>query len=166
LNLAQAGRRNDLRSGDRSKGGQQQTGSKCEPALAHPLLGIGVESTPVLSRQQKATAPPEQPEGFVFPRTIGHHGHNIFLQAFHELGAVGALLLAIAGAAVVVLILLLPATAQAFAGGAFAAFALVGAFAWGMWQSWFMCAVGLLPLYLRVAAAACEARANASVSAA
>jgi len=137
-----------------------------EQALAHPLLGIGVESTPVLSKQQKATAPPEQPEGFVFPRTIGHHAHSIFLQAFHELGAVGALLLAIAGAAVVVLILLLPATAQAFAGGAFAAFALVGAFAWGMWQSWFMCAVGLLPLYLRVAAAGCETRANASVSAA
>jgi len=61
---------------------------------------------------------------------------------------------------------LLPPTAQPFAGGAFAAFALVGAFAWGMWQSWFMCAVGLLPLYLRVAAAGCETRANASVSAA
>jgi hypothetical protein len=52
------------------------------------------------------------------------------------------------------LILLLPPAAQPFAGGAFAAFALVGAFAWGMWQSWFMCAVGLLPLYLRIAAVA------------
>lgn len=120
----------------------------------------------MLSKQQKGTAPPEQPEGFVFPRTIGHHGHNMFLQAFHELGAVGALLLAIAGAAVVMLIPLLPAAAQPFAGGAFAAFALVGAFAWGMWQSWFMCAVGLLPLYLRVGAAACEARENAPFSSA
>jgi hypothetical protein len=65
--------------------------------------------------------------------------------------------------AVVMLIFLLPAPAQPFAAGSFAAFALVGAFAWGMWQSWFMCAVGLLPLYLRVGTAACEARVNAPV---
>ena len=66
----------------------------------------------------------------------------------------GAVLFAIAGAAVVMLIVYLPAAAQPFAAGTFAAFALVGAFAWGMWQTWFMCAATLLPLYLRVAAAA------------
>jgi hypothetical protein len=131
-----------------------------EQALTHPLLGIGVKSTPTLSKQQKAAAPREQPEGFVYPRTIGHHAHDIFLQTWYELGAVGALLLAITGAAVVMLIFLLPASAQPFAGGAFAAFALVGAFAWGMWQSWFMCAVGLLPLYLRVATASVEEQAG------
>ena len=32
---------------------------------------------------------------------MGHHAHNIFLQTWYELGAVGALLLAVAGAAVV-----------------------------------------------------------------
>jgi hypothetical protein len=74
------------------------------------------------------------------------------MQAWHELGAIGALLLAIAGASVVMLIFLLPASAQPFAAGAFAAFALIGAFAWGMWQSWFLCAVGLIPLYLRASA--------------
>ena len=103
----------------------------------------------MLSKQQKAAAPREQPEGFVFPRTIGHHAHDIFLHAWHELGAAGALLLAIAGAAVVMLITLLPASAQPFAGGAFAAFALVGAFAWGMWQSCyyrFTCALRLRPV--------------------
>jgi hypothetical protein len=78
--------------------------------------------------------------------------HDIYLQTWYELGAVGALLLAIAGAAVVLLIFLLPLSAQPFAAGAFAAFAIVGAFAWGMWQSWFMCGVALLPIYLRVAA--------------
>ena len=98
------------------------------------------------------------PRGFVYPRTIGHHAHDIFLHAWYELGAIGALLLAVAGAAVVMLIFLPPASAQPFAAGAFAAFALVGAFAWGMWQSCFMCAVGLLPLYLRVATAVVEER--------
>ena len=75
------------------------------------------------------------------------------MQTWYELGAVGALLLAVAGAAVVLLIFLFPVSAQPVAAGAFAAFAIVGAFAWGMWQSWFMCAAALLPLYLRVATA-------------
>lgn len=122
-----------------------------EQTLERPLLGVGVDSTPRLSAQQKDTLTREQPEGFVYPRTMGHHGHSIFIQTWYELGAVGALLLAIAGAVVVLLILLLPASAQPFAAGAFAAFAVIGAFAWGMWQSWFMCAIALLPIYLRVA---------------
>ncbi len=124
-----------------------------EQALSRPLLGVGVDSTSRLSIEQKATLNREQPDGFVYPRTMGHHAHNMFLQTWYELGAVGALLLAVAGAAVALLIFLLPASAQPFAAGAFAAFAIVGAFAWGMWQSWFMCAVALLPIYLRLAAA-------------
>ena len=127
-----------------------------EQIPSRPLLGVGVDSTPRLSEQQKATLTREQPEGFIYPRTMGHHAHNIFLQTWYELGAVGALLLAVAGATGVLLIVLLPVSAQHFAVGAFAAFALVGAFAWGMWQSWFMCAVALLPVYLRVATATVE----------
>ena len=123
-----------------------------EQVLHHPLLGTGVDSTPFLTNQQKATFARERPEGFVYPRTMGHHAHSIYLQTWSELGAVGALLLAAAGAAVVLLIFLLPAAAQPFAAGAFVSFAVVGSFAWGMWQSWFQCGVALLPIYLRVAA--------------
>jgi O-antigen ligase len=124
-----------------------------EQTLDNPLLGVGVASTPILSKQQKAAGLSEQPEGFVYPRTTGFHGHNIFLQAWYELGAVGTLLLAAAGASVALLILALPASAQPFACGAFAAFIVVAAFAWGMWQSWFMCAAALLPIYLRITVA-------------
>jgi O-antigen ligase len=127
--------------------------STAEQAFAHPLLGVGVKSTASLTARQKAAAPPDQPEGFVAPRRTAHHAHNIFLHAIYELGVLGAVLFAIAGAAVVMLIVYLPAASQPFAAGTFAAFALVGAFAWGMWQTWFMCAAALLPLYLRVAAA-------------
>ena len=123
-----------------------------EQVLQRPLLGVGVDSTPRLNAERKATLTREKPEGFVFPRTMGHHSHSLYLQTWYELGAVGALLLAIAGAVVVMLIFLLPASAQPFAAGAFATFAIVGAFAWGMWQSWFMCAAALLPIYLRIAA--------------
>jgi hypothetical protein len=124
-----------------------------EEALKRPLLGVGVDSTPLLRAEQRARYGRKRPEGFVYPRTMGHHAHNIFLQTWYELGAIGAILLAAAGATIAVLILLLPTAARPFAAGAFAAFAIVGAFAWGMWQSWFMCAVALLPIYVRVAAA-------------
>jgi O-antigen ligase len=127
-----------------------------EQTLVHPLLGVGVKSTAALTAREKAAHPADQPEGFVAPRRTAHHAHNIFLHAIYELGVLGAVLFAIAGAAVVMLIVYLPAAAQPFAAGTFAAFALVGAFAWGMWQTWFMCAATLLPLYLRVAAAACD----------
>jgi hypothetical protein len=136
-----------------------------EQALNRPLLGVGVDSTPRLSIQQKAALDREKPEGFIYPRTMGHHAHNIYLQTWYELGAVGALLLAVAGAGVALPILLLPASAQSFAAGAFAAFAIVGAFAWGMWQSWCMCAIGLLPVYLRVAAAVVGGKRNRSTPA-
>jgi O-antigen ligase len=127
-----------------------------ERTLERPLLGVDVDSTPKLREQQRARFGREKPEGFVYPRTMGHHAHNIYLQSWYELGAVGALLFAVAGASVALLVLLLPAAAQPFAAGAFAAFGIVGAFAWGMWQSWFMCAVALLPIYVRVATAGAE----------
>jgi O-antigen ligase len=131
--------------------------------LAHPLLGVGVKSTAALTAREKAAHPADQPEGFVAPLRTAHHAHNIFLHAIYELGVLGAVLFAIAGAAVVMLIFYLPAASQPFAAGTFAAFALVGAFAWGMWQTWFMCVAGLLPLYLRVASAAGDGRGKSTL---
>jgi hypothetical protein len=127
-----------------------------ERTLTHPWLGVGAGSTPVLRDEYLGGAPAEQPKGFVFHRTTGQHAHDLFLQTWYELGVVGVLLLALAGAAVVMLNPLLALAAQPFAAATFATFGVVAAFAWGMWQSWFMCAIGLLPLYLRVATAALE----------
>ncbi|MGV1014276.1 MAG: O-antigen ligase family protein [Methyloceanibacter sp.] len=128
-----------------------------ERVLENPVFGIGVSSTAIMTRQAvdaaKLSTPEEQPEGFVYKRTTAHHAHNIFLQSWYELGAVGAVLLAIAGALIVLRIDLLPPQAQPFAAATFAAFALIASFAWGMWQTWFMCAIALVPLYLAVAAA-------------
>ena len=122
-----------------------------EQVLKHPLLGVGVASTPVLTDQQRAAGPLEKPEGFVYPRTLGSHAHDMFLQTWFELGAMGAILLAMVGVTVVLLIPLLPTSAQPFAAGTFATFALVAAFSWGVWQMWFMCTIALLPLCLRIA---------------
>jgi O-antigen ligase len=122
-----------------------------ERVLEHPLLGIGADSTP--GAKAADATPRKQPKGFVQARTTGHHAHNLFLQTWYELGLLGALLAAIAGAAVVLRLSLLPGQAQPYGAAAFTLFALIAAFAWGMWQVWLICAVGLLALYLLMAAA-------------
>jgi hypothetical protein len=120
-----------------------------ERTLEHPILGIGADSTHAL---KPATI--TRPEGFVFPRSSGEHAHNIFLQTWYELGLVGAILLALAGAALALRMLRLPRDIQPYAAATFAAFIGIAGFAWSMWQTWFMCAAALAILYLRVIAAA------------
>jgi len=123
-----------------------------ERVLENPFLGIGADSTPSMKAKAK-TATPDQPKGFVIRRTTGQHAHNLFLQSWYELGVFGVILAAIAGAAVALRILLLPAAAQAYGAASFTMVAVIAAFAWGMWQVWLICAVGLLPLYLLMPAA-------------
>ena len=120
-----------------------------ERVLDHPWLGIGAASTRAL-REPRGVA--EQPEGFVIPRSTGNHAHSLFLQTWLELGLVGAMLIAFFGAALVLRILLLPIEAQPFAAAAFAAFFATVSVAWSMWETWWMCSIGLTVLYLMVAA--------------
>jgi O-antigen ligase len=129
-----------------------------ERTLERPLLGIGAGSTPALRiRRDQA----EQPEGFVYPRTTGAHAHNIFLQTWYELGLLGVVLVAVAGVFLALRILLLPPGAQPFAAGAFTAVLVTLATSWSMWQVWLVCGIGLMLIYLLVAARAPRAAAQA-----
>jgi O-antigen ligase len=127
-----------------------------EQFFAHPWLGVGTRSTRILRQEQAATV--EKPKGFVFSRSLGQHAHDLFLQTWFELGAVGAILIALAGAAVIMRIRFLPIRAQPFAASTFTAFAGIAAFAWDMWQTWWMAAVGLTALYLFVGTTAVRER--------
>jgi O-antigen ligase len=123
-----------------------------EHVLDHPWIGVGVNSTPAV--KAKMTGPEDRPAGFVFKRTTGQHAHDIFLQSWYEIGAIGVLLAAIAGALVALRIGLLPVFAQPYGAACFAVVLAIGAFAWSMWQTWFMCAIGLVPILLRMASEA------------
>lgn len=114
-----------------------------------PILGIGVASTKERDEQAAPTA--KQPEGYGYPLRTGRHAHNVFMQTWYELGAIGALLLAATGALLLRWIGALPAMASAYGHAAFVAAALVGAFSWGMWQTWFMAAYGIWALLLLLA---------------
>lgn len=122
-----------------------------ERALERPWIGIGARSTRDL-RQAKDLA--EKPEGFVLSRNTGIHAHNIFLQSWYELGLVGVILIAFASAMIALRISLLPLEVVPFAGATFTIFLAIASVAWGMWQTWLICAVGLMAVYLRLAVAA------------
>jgi O-antigen ligase len=115
----------------------------------HPWIGIGVNSTP--AAKAKMQGPDDRPEGFVFKRTTGQHAHDIFLQSWYEIGAIGVLLAAMAGALVTLRIGLLPWFAQPYGAACFMVVLGIAAFAWSIWQTWFMCAIGLVPILLRMA---------------
>ncbi len=120
-----------------------------ERVLERPLLGVGATSTPLLAESRETA---DKPEGFVYPRNTGRHAHDLFLQTWYELGLLGVVLVALAGAAIALRLLLLPLAVQPFAAASFATFMGIASFAWGMWQTWLVCAVGLAVLYLRLAA--------------
>lgn len=120
-----------------------------ERTLERPWLGIGAASTAAL-KQPNAIA--EKPTGFLYPRSTGPHAHSLFLQVWYELGAVGVLLFICAGVALVMRIPMLAFESQPFAAATFAAFVGSVSVAWGIWQTWLMCGVGLMLLYLLVAA--------------
>jgi O-antigen ligase len=122
-----------------------------ERVFDHPWLGVGADSTRAL-KEPRTIGTAEQPPGFIYPRTIGWHAHDLFLQSWFELGVVGAILIAFAGAMVALRISLLPVEAQPFAAASFMVFMAVAAFGWGMWQTWLICASALLLIYLLVGA--------------
>jgi O-antigen ligase len=122
-----------------------------ERVLDHPWLGIGADSTRALRGQRETS---ERPEGFIFKRTTAWHAHDLFLQVWYELGLVGVILIGLAGAAVALRMSVLPFESQPFAAATFAVFMAIAAFAWGIWQTWLMCGVALMLLYLEVAARA------------
>jgi hypothetical protein len=111
-----------------------------------PILGVGVGSTKDLDEQTGANAP--KPADHSYPLRTGRHAHNVFMQTWYELGAVGALLLSALGIAAWMALGRLPAATQPYVFASFVAAVVIGAFSWGMWQTWFMAAYGIWALAL------------------
>jgi O-antigen ligase len=126
-----------------------------ERVFDHPWLGVGADSTRALKEPDtRETA--EWPQGFIYPRTIGWHAHDLFLQTWFELGVIGAILIAFAGVMVTLRMSLLPVEVQPFAAASLTAFMAIASFGWGMWQTWLICGVALLLIYLLIGANVAE----------
>ncbi len=107
-------------------------------AARTPLLGIGVQSTRFQDSGELVRI-----EGVKGPRReLGWHAHNVVLQTWLEMGAVGALLLlGVCIASLRSLGRLDPMRAPA-AVALFVMASAVGLTGWGMWQPWLMSVVG------------------------
>ena len=116
-----------------------------------PLLGIGVRSSRFFEKDL-----PQQKHKPVAPVLRGHggwHAHNIFLQTWYELGAVGAALLLICGLFLLQQIKRLELWMKPYFYSGFAAFATIAAFGYGMWQSWLLASFGWTVIFFFIAAA-------------
>ncbi|MGE0766166.1 MAG: O-antigen ligase family protein [Hyphomicrobiaceae bacterium] len=116
--------------------------------LDSPILGIGIGSTKPLDEEAAHDAPLE--EGDAYAQRTGRHAHNIFMQAWFELGAAGAILLLVVGLIALRAMIRLPAKVQPFTFASFASTMVVASFSWGMWQPWFMCAFGFWAVLLLI----------------
>jgi O-antigen ligase len=85
-----------------------------------------------------------------FETSIASHAHNSFLQTWFELGAVGALLLMMAGLGLLWQIRRLDPDLQPFA---YAIFATAGPYlvaSYGMWQIWYVALFGLIAVLFAI----------------
>lgn len=116
----------------------------------NPLAGIGVRSTRVLDAALVPNA--EQEEGDVFAKRPGRHAHNLFLQSWLELGAIGVALVMAFGLTILLRIRNLAGDLQPYGYALFTAFLVIAALAWGMWQTWLLAVYALSALYLTLGA--------------
>jgi O-antigen ligase len=119
-------------------------GNVSRKVVNRPILGVGI-GTP---RWREEHWPPV--EGEYRNLTTSPHSHNIFLQAWYELGILGALALCAAGLAVLRAIGSLPAGVQRFLLPGFVAFTAIGAASFSLWQAWFLAGVGLAIVFGRL----------------
>ncbi|HUU66984.1 MAG TPA: O-antigen ligase family protein [Methyloceanibacter sp.] len=102
----------------------------------HPVIGLGIRGARDLKLQLPADSKRLQEANPVADGRRVPHPHNIFLQIWLELGAIGAVLALGIGLVALWQIGTLPALVQAGANGLFAAGAAVAASGFDLWQTW------------------------------
>jgi O-antigen ligase len=130
-----------------------------EQVLKSPIFGIGAYMTYVTGPAITATAVNTPDEHL--RRKISRHSHDIYLQTWFELGAIGALLLTAAGLAILDRIRRLGPAVQPFGFATFCSAATVMASSFGIWQSWYMALFGLTPIAFAIGARAYETAGSA-----
>jgi O-antigen ligase len=107
-------------------------GTTVERMRNQPIFGIGAAATTRLNLEENL---PELP---AYQKRTGPHAHNIFLQSWYELGAVGTLLLLGLGLLVLRSIATAPAPTQPYLLTAFATVMVTSGASFGLFETWFM----------------------------
>lgn len=107
-----------------------------DEAEKHPIFGIGLRGARHLGVRLPADLKKLREDEPLADGRLVPHPHNIFLQVWLELGAVGAVIAFCVGLAALWQIGALPPLIQAGANGLFAVSATVGASGFELWQTW------------------------------
>lgn len=117
-------------------------GHTSDQFLKAPLLGSGMNTARALNDPEGYDSP--LAPGSEFRLTTGLHSHNIYLQAWYETGAVGALMLLAIGLLVLLALARAPMQIQPYLYATFATTALLGGTSFSLWQPWFMASFGFV----------------------
>jgi O-antigen ligase len=126
-------------------------GETARAIVQQPLVGAGSGATRILD----AAGPKGEVKTgrFVFPAGLNLHAHNIYLQTWFELGAIGAVLLWLVGLHVLAWIGVQRDRVSPFALAAFTTGAALGSTSYAYNDPWFMASLGLTMIWIQVGAA-------------
>ena len=121
--------------------------SAAEVAKA-PILGIGAGSGKAVDARRTDVKPvPGQPFEF---RTADHQ-HDFYLQAWYEMGLLGALTFCFAGLVALFRLRRLPVAVRSYALATFVAAMFLVSTSYGLWQEWFVASIAIAAVALTLA---------------
>jgi O-antigen ligase len=106
-----------------------------------PIIGIGIRGTRALHLHIPTDQGDPSRAAYALRGREPRHPHNIYLQTWLELGAIGAILLLEVGLAALWQIRLLPPVLEASAYALFAAPAMIGLSGFDLFQTWLLAAL-------------------------
>jgi hypothetical protein len=116
--------------------------------LKAPLLGVGAGSGKALDAQRKDV---ERVPGEKFAFRTGDHQHNVYLQAWYEMGLLGALSLCLAGLVALWRLKRLPESVRSYALATFVTAMFLVSTSYGLWQEWFIASIAISAVALTLA---------------
>ncbi len=114
-----------------------------------PVLGIGIRSNRANQIEKHRQISHAYP-GKLFDHK-GWHSHNMFLQTWYELGAIGSGFILLIGLLMLKGIERIEEYKRPFAYAAMTSFSIIAAFGYGMWQSWLLATYGWTAIFLLIA---------------
>jgi O-antigen ligase len=125
-------------------------GHTAERVLKKPIVGYGIAATRVVDETEMPQSKPKLP-GTEIPVGTNVHSHNMFLQVWHELGGVGALLMMLAGVPVLAWLRSRSSEAAPYHLAGFTAAVCIASLSWSLVAVWFIASFGLTAAWIRFA---------------
>jgi O-antigen ligase len=119
--------------------------------IQHPIIGAGSGATRIINAAGSKSE--VRTPRFVFPAGLNLHAHNIYLQTWFELGAVGAILLWLIGLRMLGWVAAQTARVQPYLLAAFTTGAALGSTSYAYNDPWFMASLSLIAIFSQVAVA-------------